>query len=94
MLVYNGDRDYMANWMGAKAWTEALSWRFQQEFIEEDFKDWRVKSGSKVAGQFKSFGNLTLFRIFEAGKMVPRDQPEVALKMLLEFMKLGTLDQK
>ena len=33
VLVYNGDKDYMANWMGAQAWTEALPWRYQDQFV-------------------------------------------------------------
>ena len=28
VLVYNGDLDYMSNWRGAQAWTEALPWRY------------------------------------------------------------------
>jgi len=29
VLVYNGDKDYMNNWMGSQRWTEALPWRYQ-----------------------------------------------------------------
>jgi carboxypeptidase C (cathepsin A) len=74
VLVYNGDKDYMANWMGAQAWTEALPWRYQEEFIQETFVDWHTNNKTKIpGGQIKSYQLLTLFKIYNAGKMVPKD---------------------
>ena len=32
ILIYNGDKDYICNWMGGLAWTEALEWSGQPEF--------------------------------------------------------------
>lgn len=29
VLVYNGDKDYMSNWIGAEQWTNALPWKYQ-----------------------------------------------------------------
>ena len=26
ILIYNGDKDYICNWMGGLAWTDALEW--------------------------------------------------------------------
>ena len=39
----------------------------------------------------KNWGNFTLLRIFDAGHMVPMDQPEVAHNMMMEFIKYGRL---
>lgn len=74
VLVYNGDLDYMANWKGAKAWTEALPWRYQDHFNAETYVNWRKDNTTETPeGEFKNFNLLTLFRVYEAGKMVPRD---------------------
>ncbi len=32
VLVYSGDQDYICNWMGGLAWTEALQWDGYEEF--------------------------------------------------------------
>jgi hypothetical protein len=32
-----------------------------------------------IGGEFKSYQLLTMFKIFDAGKMVPKDKPEIAL---------------
>ena len=56
VLVYNGDKDYMSNWLGSQRWTEALPWRYQNEFIQETFVDWRVNNKTEmVGGEFKNF---------------------------------------
>lgn len=40
VLIYNGDKDFMFNWRGAEAWTEALVWDHQEEFNQQTFKNW------------------------------------------------------
>jgi len=40
------------------------------------------KNGTKAGGEVKSYNNFTFFRIYDAGHMVPMDQPEVALTMI------------
>ena len=29
ILIYNGDKDYICNWMGGLRWTDALEWTGQ-----------------------------------------------------------------
>jgi carboxypeptidase C (cathepsin A) len=40
----------------------------------------------EAAGEYKKTDNLTFLRVFDAGHMVPMDQPKVALEMLREFI--------
>ncbi len=42
VLVYNGDKDYMGNWIGAEQWTNALPWRYQDQYVKETYMDWRA----------------------------------------------------
>lgn len=31
-LVYSGDKDFICNWRGGEAWTNAMQWKGQQGF--------------------------------------------------------------
>ncbi|KAF0746491.1 hypothetical protein AaE_008106 [Aphanomyces astaci] len=85
VLVYAGDADFIVNWMGCKAWTVALDWKYQSQFAQIEDVDWVVKG--KKAGKVRSLQGLTFLQVFEAGHMVPMNQPENALYMLEEFTK-------
>ena len=32
VLAYYGDQDFICNWKGGEAWTQALVWDYQNEF--------------------------------------------------------------
>jgi cathepsin A (carboxypeptidase C) len=83
VLVYSGDKDFVCNWKGGEAWTNNLNWSEGAEFKNKDYSKWSVNG--KVAGEFKNVNNLTFLRVYDAGHMVPMDQPEVSLNMLFEF---------
>jgi cathepsin A (carboxypeptidase C) len=44
-----------------------------------------------VGGETKAYGGLTFLRIYDAGHMVPMDQPQVAEDMLSEFLHSGKI---
>ena len=73
ILIYNGDKDYICNWLGGLYWTEALVWEGQQEYKTSDFDFWLTDNGVHPAGECKKFANLTYLRIYDAGHMVPMD---------------------
>lgn len=94
VLIYNGDKDFICNWRGAESWTQALVWDHQAEFNQETFKKWSSSNTNETqitGGEVKSFNNFTFFRIYDAGHMVPRDQPKAAFKMINEFITNGKL---
>lgn len=82
-LVYAGDADFIVNWMGCKAWTLELPWAKHTEFAAAEDKDWLV-DGAK-AGRVRNVDTFTFLQVYEAGHMVPLNQPKNALKMLEEF---------
>ncbi|KAJ3332229.1 hypothetical protein HDU76_000874 [Blyttiomyces sp. JEL0837] len=76
VLVYTGDADYICNWMGNRAWTLELEWTGKDEFNSAPELSWVSKTTGKKAGEFRTYEGLTFLRIYEAGHMVPYDQPE------------------
>ncbi|KAJ7819506.1 carboxypeptidase C [Mycena leptocephala] len=79
LLIYAGNADMMCNFMGNERWLESIPW---------------VTAGSgKLAGAVRSAGgkgftagNVTFVTVFEAGHMVPFDQPEAALDMFSRWL--------
>lgn len=79
ILVYAGDADFICNWLGNQAWTEALEWPGQKSFNRADVEDLQLPGAKKEYGKVKNSGNFTFMRIYGAGHMVPMDQPENSL---------------
>merc|ERR1719502_2088035 len=89
VLIYAGDMDYICNWKGNKAWTKAMKWKGQRQYLAAKDVDWNV--GSDVAGKVRHHGGLAFVQVHKAGHMVPMDQPKVALAMLDQFLIHKTL---
>jgi len=86
VLVYAGDADYICNWLGNKAWTEALEWPGQKGFKNAAMEDFKIDGDGKKVGEVKSSGNFTFMRLHAGGHMVPYDQPEASLEMLNRWL--------
>ena len=71
VLVYSGDKDWICNWRGGEAWTNAMHWKSHAEFNQQNMEGWSVDS--QPAGEMRQYGNLHFLRVFEAGHMVPMD---------------------
>jgi cathepsin A (carboxypeptidase C) len=89
VLVYAGDVDFICNWLGNKKWTLALDWEHKADFSAAEDADWQVDE--KSAGRLRTSNGFSFLQVFQAGHMVPMDQPAAALQMLNEFTskKLG-----
>jgi cathepsin A (carboxypeptidase C) len=87
VLIYAGDQDYICNWLGNQAWTQALPWSHQGDFNSTKPVNWTTPlAGAEAAGTIQSSNGFTFLRVFNAGHMVPRDQPKAALGMLNAFI--------
>lgn len=82
-LVYSGDKDYICNWRGGEKWTNEVPWDSHDEYSQAQYSDWNVNG--KAAGQLKTVKNLKFLRVYDAGHMVPMNQPVNALEMLMQF---------
>ena len=93
VLVYSGDKDFICNWRGGEAWTNALQWSHGDEFINSSYVEW-TDGTNKSQGQVKQVENLVFLKVYDAGHMVPMDQPEAALNMLKKFLKKWAGERK
>ncbi|CAK9438476.1 uncharacterized protein LODBEIA_P27000 [Lodderomyces beijingensis] len=92
VLIYAGDKDYICNWLGNYMWVNKLEYQDGEIFANQPLKPWipeKVSKSnsdsnvqSKPAGQVKNYKHFTYLRIYDAGHMVPYDQPKNSLSML------------
>jgi cathepsin A (carboxypeptidase C) len=82
-LIYAGDVDFICNYLGNRAWTLALKWDGSAEFNAAKEHEWEGKGLARTAK------GLTFLQVYDAGHMVPSDQPEVALDMITNFLSGG-----
>ncbi|CAK7891885.1 carboxypeptidase Y [[Candida] anglica] len=81
VLLYAGDKDYICNWLGNHAWSDALEYSEHDLFAAKPLQKW-ITSAGEVGGEVKNHGIFTFLRIYDAGHMVPYDQPENSLDMV------------
>jgi len=93
LLVYAGNADMMCNYMGNERWVDAMDSKFATEFRNTKSTPWTPLDPSIAAGEIRSAGggdktagNVTFLNIYEAGHMVPFDQPEHALAMITRWI--------
>jgi len=88
-LIYAGDEDYICNWLGNMKWTLALDWPHKADFNAATNREYQIDG--KTVAKVRSSNLFTFMQVFEAGHMVPRDQPAVALQMVKDHLanKLG-----
>lgn len=89
VLVYSGDKDFICNWRGGEKWTNEVAWTGHDAYAKTAYQTWSVNG--KAAGNLKAYKNLKFLRVYDAGHMVPLDQPVNALEMLKEFITGGVL---
>jgi carboxypeptidase C (cathepsin A) len=68
VLVYAGTYDFGCNWLGNEAWTMALEWSGQAEFLAQPLTEWAVEG--KRAGKTRAAKGLTFATVDAAGHMV------------------------
>ncbi|KAG7389970.1 hypothetical protein PHYPSEUDO_009228 [Phytophthora pseudosyringae] len=93
VLIYAGDADLMCNWVGNRAWTLALDWEGKNGYNAAEERTFVAHDpllpdgGSDIdAGVVRSFENLAFVRVYDAGHMVPANQPAVSLDLIHRFV--------
>jgi cathepsin A (carboxypeptidase C) len=85
VMAYYGDKDWMYNWRGGQAWTNAQPWAKQEEFNAKLTEKWKIKD--KDVGEFKAVDGFVFLRVYDAGYYLPQDQPQIALEMINQFVQ-------
>ncbi|KAJ3084500.1 hypothetical protein HDU99_000502 [Rhizoclosmatium hyalinum] len=84
VLIYNGDADFVCNYIGSESWLNAMEWNGQGGYLAAPERPFIVEENE--AGTFKTYGSLTYVKIYEAGHMVPYDKPVESLDMLTRWI--------
>lgn len=79
---YNGDYDFICNWLGEQETILDISWNQQGEWAKVEWEDCAY-------GQCKTMGNVRFIKFHAAGHMVPHDQIKLSTDMLNEFIGVG-----
>lgn len=85
VLIYAGDKDFICNWLGNRRWVDGLPWIGADDWAAEGEHAWSVDG--EPAGEATNVGPLTFLKVFDAGHMVPMDQPDRALDMITRFTR-------
>ncbi|KAH7364745.1 Alpha/Beta hydrolase protein [Rhexocercosporidium sp. MPI-PUGE-AT-0058] len=84
-LIWAGDADWICNWYGGLESADAVVYDGAGDFRKKEVSTYYVDG--VPAGTFKSVGNLSWMRVFEAGHHVPYYQPRLALQVFKQTMQ-------
>ncbi|RZF45368.1 hypothetical protein LSTR_LSTR002811 [Laodelphax striatellus] len=83
IVFYNGQLDIICAYPLTENVLKSMQWDLSEEYKKAKRHVYKVNN--QVAGYYKQVGNLTEFLIRDAGHMVPSDQPEWTLQLLIDF---------
>jgi len=84
-LVYSGEYDFAANYVGGEMWAQSMVWPGQKAFNSTIATEWNSSNGTTL-GWVRSVDGFTFLKLRNAGHMVPMNIPDVALSMVQMFM--------
>ena len=86
VILYSGQNDIIVNTVGSYNFIKAIDWSGNTGFVNSKKKLLTGIDGS-VIGNYKNYKALTFAVIYDAGHMVPTDQPSAAKVMLDKFIQ-------
>ncbi|KAG2492349.1 hypothetical protein HYH03_009297 [Edaphochlamys debaryana] len=89
VMIYAGDLDLICNWLGNERWVDVMDWERSSEWPSVAAVEWAVEKA--VAGSVRELGPLSFVKVYQAGHMVPMDQPRNALGMMWRFTRNQSL---
>lgn len=87
VLIYSGDRDIICNTQGAEEALRKMKWSGNKDDGWTHAKRSLWVYDDYPAGYIKSYKNLQLLTVYNAGHMVPYNQPGPALNMIERYLK-------
>ncbi|KAI3595070.1 carboxypeptidase s1 [Moniliophthora roreri] len=89
ILIWVGDADMKANWLGVHESMIAMEWYGNKTLRDTPFTNMTI-DGEPVAS-YKVVDNFQFARVFGAGHALPAYQPKTALEIFAQFIKNETL---
>ncbi|KAH8833387.1 serine carboxypeptidase [Flagelloscypha sp. PMI_526] len=91
VLFMNGDHDTLCEHTGSEKMVQSIESVFQEAFNRTPLRPWFTGNGTiagtvRSAGEPSTAGNVTFVRVYDAGHMVPFDQPLAALDLLTRWI--------
>ncbi|KAF4752473.1 hypothetical protein FOZ62_030739, partial [Perkinsus olseni] len=90
VLLYDGDQDYICNWIGYEHVANEMDWPGRDAFLRAPRYEYEGDDGISVgllrSIRWKKKGMFGFFQVYRAGHLVPTDQPEAALLMINDFI--------
>jgi len=85
VLLYNGDCDLICDMDGTATYAAtSITWPGKSQYLAAPNTTWNGPSGA--AGTYQTGGGLTRAVVFQAGHMVPFDQPANAQALVWKFL--------
>lgn len=89
VLIYNGDKDLLVNYIGTEKWLQQMTSGNEQYpaihgWLPNPINELAI--ASKTIGKIQQQGKLTYIRIENAGHLVPMNQPENAYNFFNQFI--------
>ncbi|CAD8127868.1 unnamed protein product [Paramecium sonneborni] len=86
LFVFSGQNDLICSTPGTLRWLYDLKYSKIEEYKQKDLEIVKLLGTEKIVGYYKSAGNLELQLVNNAGHMIPTDQPQAALEMIVKFV--------
>ncbi|XP_038713462.1 serine carboxypeptidase-like 47 [Tripterygium wilfordii] len=86
VLIYVGEFDLVCNYVGNFKRVTEMAWHGKEEFLKPQSLVSFYVDGIEM-GALRSHGPLSFLQVYDAGHMVPMDQPKTALHMIQRWMQ-------
>ncbi|KAJ7599183.1 Alpha/Beta hydrolase protein [Mycena floridula] len=84
LLIWAGDADMKANWIGVHQGMVSMNWYGNQTLNNTAFVN--VSSGGQPFAESKAVDRFTFARVYQAGHQLPSFQPQAALYFFSQFV--------
>lgn len=85
VLVYNGQNDYIVNtacvldYLDSVSWRGARGWKGSRQTVFDEY--------GEILGWYKKYETFTFVLVYNAGHLLPSDQPRSAYVMMRKFIQ-------
>ncbi|KAI8996993.1 Alpha/Beta hydrolase protein [Pilobolus umbonatus] len=86
VLLYAGDMDWICNWVGNLEWSLKMDWSGRDGYNDAQSLPYYSDLTGQHAGDVRTYDKLTFLKVFNAGHMVPYDQPQNSLDFLNKWI--------